>query len=79
MSRWHEPTSPIGHGAATDHCCTQLAAARARGYEVDCAVGQSHFRVDLAVRRPEVAEYELGILVDTPDQYEQIETLERAK
>ena len=56
----------------------QLAAELAgRGYQVDRAIGQSHFRCHLAVCRPGDSEYGLGILVDTADYYEQEDILER--
>jgi hypothetical protein len=44
---------------------------------VERSVGQSHFRCDLAVRRPEDTAYRLGILVDSPAYYEQEDVLER--
>lgn len=44
----------------------QLATAlEARGHVVDRHVGQSSFRVDLAVRAPDRQSYALGVLVDT--------------
>lgn len=56
----------------------QIAEALAEaGYVVDPLVGQSHFRLELAVRLPEDSAYRLGILVDTHDQYEQGDQLER--
>lgn len=42
---------------------------RQRGFLVDLAVGQSHFRCDLAVRREGDASYRLGILVDDQAYY----------
>jgi predicted DNA-binding WGR domain protein/ABC-type transporter Mla subunit MlaD len=48
-----------------------------RGYRVDRAVGQSHFRCDLAVARPEDRTYRLGVLVDTSDWYAQRDLVER--
>lgn len=43
----------------------QVAAAlREAGWQVDLGVGQSHFRVDIAVRGSEDEAYRLGILLD---------------
>ena len=56
----------------------ELAAAlRERGYGVEEEVGQSHFRVDLAVRRPDDRAHRLGILLDPAERYERVDTLER--
>lgn len=64
--------------ASNDLVVDQLAAALAeRGYGVDRHVGQSHFRVDLAVYRDGDARYRLGILVDTDTHYRQRDLLER--
>ena len=47
----------------------QLAAAlRQRGLTVTERVGQSGFRVDLAVRRPEDDEHRVAILIDRPER-----------
>ncbi|MDQ1656789.1 MAG: hypothetical protein QOD41_1872, partial [Cryptosporangiaceae bacterium] len=44
----------------------QLAAAlRGGGLVADLGVGQSGFRCDLAVRRPDVEDYQLAVLVDS--------------
>ena len=48
-----------------------------RGYLVDRAVGQSHFRCDLAIRREGDQNYRLGVIVDTEDYYRQPDILER--
>jgi hypothetical protein len=76
ISRWRDSES---HGQAPqDAVVAQLAAAlRQRGFHVDEGVGQSHFRVDLAVRRDSDDRYRLGVLVDTLTSYEQSEPLER--
>ncbi|HEY1783988.1 MAG TPA: AAA domain-containing protein, partial [Pirellulales bacterium] len=75
--RWR-PRDADGSATATDAIGRQLAAAlQSAGYLVDIGVGQSHFRVDLAVRRPDDVEYRLGILVDTVASYEQTDSLER--
>jgi hypothetical protein len=50
---------------------------RQRGYVVDSNVGQSHFRCNLAVCRPDSEKYQLGILLDGRDYYEQTDLLER--
>ncbi|MEU8224357.1 AAA domain-containing protein [Kribbella sp. NPDC048915] len=56
----------------------QLAAAlRDRGVEVDLAVGESVFRCDLAVKRPDDPGYRLAVLVDTPDRVDADTLLER--
>jgi len=67
-----------GEQSRTDAVTKQLAAAlQGRGYLVDLAVGQSHFRCDIAVRRPGDNAYGLGILVDNQQHYEQTDLLER--
>lgn len=76
ISRWRD------RGAANeldeDAVCEALGEWLAeQGWRVDRGVGQSHFRVDLAVRRPGESRYRLGILVDTLANYEQSESLER--
>jgi hypothetical protein len=77
ITRWKERLAPAT-APADDAVVQQLSALlRERGYIVDQGVGQSHFRVDLAVRLAGEADYRLGILVDTPLQYEQAEPLER--
>ena len=48
-----------------------------RGWAVDRGVGLSHFRCDLAVRRPEERAYRLAVLVDTAAHYEQRDVLAR--
>ena len=52
-------------------------ALRARGLVAETHVGQSTFRVPLAVRRPDDAAYRLAILVDDADHYAQDDLLER--
>jgi predicted DNA-binding WGR domain protein len=77
VTRWKEQFT---HAPVEDDDAVtlQLAAClKKRGFVVDQGVGQSHFRVDLAVRLPEDGTYRLGILIDTPIQYEQAEPLER--
>jgi len=77
ITRWKEQLAHL-HDDSEDAVVDQLAAClQARGYVVDQGVGQSHFRVDLAVRLPTETSYRLGILVDTAVQYEQAEPLER--
>jgi predicted DNA-binding WGR domain protein len=76
ISRWGD--SVHDSKSEQDVVGLQLAAAlREKGYLVDASVGQSHFHVDLAVRRAGDADYRLGILLDTLIDYEQAETLER--
>ena len=51
MSRWQAVSDGPG-GEVNDPVAEQVAAAlTAKGYIVDRAVGQSHFRCDLAVRQ----------------------------
>lgn len=77
MCRWHELEN-VDAGPPRDEVAAQLSSALAdHGLLVDQAVGQSHFRCDLAVRRPGDAAYRLGVLVDTRDYYEQSDVLER--
>ncbi|WP_416398981.1 AAA domain-containing protein [Allohahella sp. A8] len=49
----------------------------ARGWQVDMAVGQSHFKCDLGVKRPGDDRYALGILIDSEQFYAQSDLLER--
>ena len=77
VTRWKEQLAHL-HQESDDAVADQLATClRERGYIVEQGVGQSHFRVDLAVRLPEDGGHRLGILVDTPIQYEHAEPLER--
>jgi predicted DNA-binding WGR domain protein/very-short-patch-repair endonuclease len=76
ISRWRDAAT--GDSFEDDQTCIQLTGElRKRGYLVDANVGHSHFRVDLAVRRREEAQYRLGILVDLAVHYEQTDALER--
>jgi predicted DNA-binding WGR domain protein/DNA polymerase III delta prime subunit len=64
--------------AATHIVCTELTTRlHERGYEVDADVGQSVFRCNLAVRKPDETRYRLGILVDTNAYYQNASILER--
>jgi hypothetical protein len=57
--------------AATDLVANELVAAlRARGLEVDVALGASGLRCSLAVRRPGDSAYRLGVVVDDDDFYQ---------
>src|SRR5690606_3114218 len=47
------------------------AALRTRGLVVDTDVGQSTFRLPLAMRRPEDNAHRLGVLLDNQDHYAQ--------
>jgi DNA polymerase III delta prime subunit len=77
MSRWQD-TDDVDHARPTSPVADQLAAALAeRGYLVDRAIGQSHFRCDLAVRRAGEAVYRLAILCDHDAYYDQSDLLER--
>jgi hypothetical protein len=53
------------------------AAIAGHGLVVDRAVGQSHFRCDVAVRRPGDTAYRLGILIDNEAYYEHSDIMER--
>ena len=77
LSRWHE-LGVDNEVVAGDPVADQLAAAvTERGWIVDRAVGQSHFRCDLALRRSDENVYRLGILVDNAAYYEQADILDR--
>jgi hypothetical protein len=77
LCRWHE-TGESDDAPAGDLVADQLAAAIAgHGLVVDRAVGQSHFRCDLAVRRPGDTAYRLGILIDNQAYYEHSDIMER--
>jgi superfamily I DNA and/or RNA helicase len=67
-----------GDAPTDDAALEQIAAALSQaGYEVDRRIGQSHFRCDLAVRKPGDMAYRLGILLDGDDYYAQSDLLER--
>lgn len=77
LCRWHEANNTPWESTA-DAVSEQLTAAlQSQGFVADRAVGQSHFRCDLAVRRAEDSTYRLGILIDTDKYYEQSDVLER--
>jgi predicted DNA-binding WGR domain protein len=62
----------------SDPVADQIAEALvARGFVVDRAVGQSHFRCDLTVRCEGDTEYRLAILLDNDGYYDQSDLLER--
>jgi len=64
--------------AARDTVVAGLAAAlKARGLEAELAVGHSHFRCDLAVKRPADPAFSLAVFVDTEAYYRERDTLER--
>ena len=77
MSRWQAASEELD-GHTDDPVAEQISAAlKARGYIVDRAVGQSHFRCDLAVRRDGETLYRLAILLDNDSYYDQSDLLER--
>ena len=76
MSRW--PAAAEDQDGQPDPVAEQIAAALTdRGFVVDRAVGQSHFRCDLAVRRDGDTAYRLAILLDNDGYYDQSDLLER--
>ena len=77
MSRWSATTDEVDE-SSENPVTEQLAAALTeRGYVVDRAVGQSHFRCDLAVRREGELAYRLAVLLDGDGYYDQSDLLER--
>ena len=77
ISRWQAAPESLDR-EASDPVAEQVAAALTdKGYVVDRAVGQSHFRCDLAVRREGETVYRLAILLDNDGYYEQSDLLER--
>lgn len=77
LCRWPEVDNS-SRASAADAVTEQLSSTLlSHGFVVDRAVGQSHFRCDLAVRRAEDSSYRLGILIDTNKYYEQSDVLER--
>lgn len=52
-------------------------ALEAKGYRVDTSVGQSHFKCDLGIIKSGENRYELGILIDKPEHYENKNVLEQ--
>ncbi|MAT72637.1 MAG: DNA helicase [Planctomycetaceae bacterium] len=77
LSRWthdEQDQATPARELLAEQLAERLAAA---GYQVDHAVGQSHFRCDLAVHREGDSVYRLGILIDGCGYYEQSDLLER--
>lgn len=68
----------VANADSVNVVAAQLAAQlRKRGYEVEIDVGQSGFRCDLAVRRANERQHQLGILIDTDGYYQNANLLER--
>ena len=77
ISRWQAAPESLD-SEASDPVAEQVAAALTdKGYVVERAVGQSHFRCDLAVRRAGETVYRLAILLDNDGYYDQSDLLER--
>lgn len=82
----HDVLTALGRqrpdSASSDSDRDQLAlqissAVREMGFEVEFAVGQSQFQVDIAVRASGDEKYRLGILTDNRNWYRQQDLLER--
>ena len=71
--------SPAARAAASqDAVASAIATAlQARGFEIEKGVGHSHFRCDLAVKRPADTAFRLAIFVDTDAYYRELDSLER--
>jgi predicted DNA-binding WGR domain protein len=75
--------NPLGATArAQDATRDTVVAALAetlqsRGFEVELAVGHSHFRCDLAVKVPSEAAFQLAVFVDTESYYRERDVIER--
>jgi len=77
-----QSTNPVGPARAgalsADPVATQLAVAlRERGFFVETNVGQSTFRLPLAVRKIADTAHTLGVLIDDQSHYAQHDLLER--
>ncbi len=57
---------------------TLAQALAERGYDVETRVGESKFRIDVAVRKPGESRFDLGILLDSEERYSVNDPLERA-
>lgn len=67
-----------GDRAADDAVISQLATALAeRGWVIERRVGLSHFRCDLAIRRPTERAFRAAVLVDTDEHYRAGDVLAR--
>lgn len=65
MTSFRDRRAPVSPGGGASAAATQLAEAlRARGHVVVERVGQSAFRVDLAVRRQDDEQHRVAVLVD---------------
>jgi predicted DNA-binding WGR domain protein len=75
--------NPGGAGARLDGAAHDAVVARlaeslgARGLEVELSVGHSHFRCDLAVKKPGDPQFSLAVFVDTESFYRERDVLER--
>lgn len=47
------------------------------GYQADVAIGQSHFKCDVGIKKSDADRYELGILIDKPLHYANPNVLEQ--
>ena len=75
MSRWHDSREVSnGHSVLAESIANELSK---RGFIVDRDIGQSHFRCDLAMRKPGDDIYRLGVLLDNKSHYEESDILER--
>ncbi|MFO0820192.1 MAG: AAA domain-containing protein [Pirellulales bacterium] len=77
LPRWREDASELlerPQGIVAELLRDRLVS---RGLIVEQGVGQSHFQVHLAVRRPGREKHEVGILVDGMADYEQSSPMER--
>ena len=76
LSRWRGQDE--SRAMSLDPVTQEISQAlRAKGYMVENQVGQSHFRIDVAVYREGDERYRLGILVDTVSTYRQADPWER--
>ena len=75
MSRWQDSREvDTGKSVLAESIAKHLSN---RGFIVDQNIGQSHFRCDLAIRKPGDDVYRLGILLDNKSHYEESDILER--
>lgn len=72
--RGREQETPLELDPVTESISKALLA---RGFLLDNQVGQSHFRINIALYAQDEPNYRLGILVDTPTAYRQSDPWER--
>lgn len=75
LSRWTEHAKESTKQSVLAEAVSERL--KDKGFLVDTSVGHSHFRCDLAIRKPGDESYRLGIFLDTQEHYDHSNILER--